>query len=147
MRKRDGGSTLIGRSKKAGVVGGGVVALMLVGAGVAMAANSGYMSVSTDGSYVSRGYYNFTYPGCRWTPGGYDGYVSGTFVVTTATDHLNAKVDEYGYAKLVQANKSGRYPYSSCLSARDVLVHSSINVQVCREHWYSDDCHSITAKR
>lgn len=137
----------IGGSTKVGVVGSGVAALILAGAGAAMAANSGYMSVSTDGSYVSNGYYNFTYPGCRWGAGAYDAYVSGTFVVTTATDHLNGKVDAYGYAKLVQANSRGRYPYSSCLSGRDVLVHSSANLQVCREHWYGDDCHSITENR
>lgn len=123
--------------------------LLLVGVGAAMAAVRGSdMNVSTNGSYVNAGHYDFKYSGCSWAGGvAWDGYVSGTFQVTTANDHLNGKVDGYGYTKLVQANSSGSFPYSFCLEARDVTVHDSINIQVCREHIYGDDCSSVTRNR
>ncbi len=133
------------KSKKAAVVGVGAAALLVLGAGAAMAATSGYMSVSTDGAYVSNAYYNFKYSGCNFAPSQYDGYVKGTFVVTTATDHLNATVDGYGYTKLIQANSKGNYGFNNCIVARgDVLYHTSITLQACREHWYGDNCHATT---
>ncbi|WP_300681531.1 hypothetical protein [Nocardioides sp.] len=131
-----------------GILGTG--ALVIAGAGAAVAATSGGLNVSTDGAYTSGGVYNFKYSGCRWgtsSVAAYDGYVGGTLVVTTPNIHLNAKVDGYGWAKIKQGNSKTSYGYSSCLSGRDVIVHGSISLQVCREHWYGDDCSSKTVNR
>lgn len=133
------------------VIGGTALtaSLVLLGAGAALAAVRGSdMDVSTSGSYVNNGHYDFKYAGCQWGGGNaWDGYVSGTFVVTTANDHLNATVDGYGYTKLKQANDEGSYPYSSCIIGREVTIHDSIKIQVCRDHWYGDDCSSVTRNR
>jgi hypothetical protein len=77
----------------------------------------------------------------------YDGYVGGKFVVTSHDAHLNAKVDGYGWAKLKQVNSNTTVSYSSCISGRDVILHSSIAIQVCKDKVLADDCSSATARR
>lgn len=122
-------------------------ALAAAGAGAALAATSGSIEVSTDGAHVTKGTYNFKSAGCKWGGNAWDGYVAGTFSVDTPTDHLNGKVDGYGWTKLVQADSKRDYAFSTCLSGRDVLLHDSIALQACREHWWSDECHVTTVRR
>lgn len=125
-----------------------VVGLVLAGAGAAWAATSGNdMSVSTNGAYVSNAHWGLKDSVCQFhtNPSEWDGHVSGKFVVTTATDHLNSTVDGYGWTKIVQANSKGTYSFDKCIIARgDVLYHESISLQACREHWYGDDCKKVT---
>jgi len=123
--------------------------LFFVGVGAAVAVVNGSISVSTNGAYVSGGYYDFKYPGCKWssTPAAWDGYVSGKFVVTASDDHLNATVDGYSWTKIVQGDSEKSYAFSKCIIARDVIVHDSLSLQACREHWYGDDCSTTTKYR
>ncbi|GAA4702636.1 hypothetical protein [Nocardioides conyzicola] len=121
--------------------------LFFAGAGAAFAAVSGSLNVSTSGAATSGGTFNFKSAGCKWGTNAWDGRVSGVFDVSTATDHLNGRVDGYGWTKLVQANSAGDYDYDYCISGRDVTVHDTIAIQACREHWYGDDCSSKEKSR
>ena len=140
----------ISRTKKTvlGAVGAGT--LVVMGAGAAFAATSGTLNASTSGAHTTGGTYNFKYAGCQWGTAAnpaYDGYVGGKFVVTSHDAHLNAKVDGYGWAKLKQVNSNTTVSYSSCISGRDVILHSSIAIQVCKDKVLADDCSSATARR
>lgn len=129
--------------RKSVMVSAVTVGLLGIGMGVADAANSGSFTLSNSSAYVSGGAYNFYAYQVR--PGIYYPGVSGTYVVNTATDHLNAKPDGYSYAKLVQANSVGSYSFNNYLTqggTGGVTVASGITVQTCREHYYGDDCTS-----
>jgi hypothetical protein len=144
----DEGEQHQGISRAAGIVLGSG-ALVLAGSGLAWAATSGNdLSVKTSGSYVNNAHGGLKDTACKFTfPSGavgYDGHVSGTFVVTSPNDHLNGKVDAFGWAKLLQVNSAKSVAFDKCLQARDVDVHSSISLQACRDHWYGDDCSSAT---
>lgn len=84
--------------------------LIFVGVGGAFAAVSGSITVSTNGAYVSGGQYDFKHSSCQWTTGGWDGWVAGSFVVTTPNDHLNDKVDSYPWQTVVQATRRSHIP-------------------------------------
>ena len=77
----------------------------------------------------------------------FDGYVGGKLVVTSHDAHLNGKVDGYGWVKLKQVNANTTISYSSCLSGRDVTLHGSIAIQVCKEKILADDCSSARVNR
>lgn len=61
--------------------------------------------------------------------------------------HLNTKVDSYGWAELKQVNSKKTVSYSSCLSGRSVMVHSSISIQVCKDRVLADKCQTKTVRR
>lgn len=135
-------------ARKLAFAAASAAALVIAGAGAAIAATSGTMSVSTDGAKVTSATYNFAYSGCQRSNRTYDAYLKGSFAVSTATDHLNAKVDGYGWTKIVQANAAKAYAFSVCIGpSGDMVYHNSVALQACREHWYGDNCSATTKRR
>lgn len=127
--------------------GVGASAIVAATAGAAMALSSGGLNVSTDGAYTYNGTYNFYSSSCRFATNAWDGYVAGRWKVVTPNDHLNGTVDGYGWTRLKNGTAVGDVGYAYCIAARDVLVHDSISLQACREHWYGDDCKTSSAHR
>ncbi|WP_409483773.1 hypothetical protein [Arsenicicoccus dermatophilus] len=132
---------LMARLMKAGAA---AAALVIAGAGMAVAATKGTITLDTKAAHF-KGAYNFKH---HVSGPQYATAVSGRFT-NTENDHayLQARSDGYGYVSLASLDAKGTTKVSKIIGAGDVLVAKELTVKACESHWGPDVCRTGVYQR